>query len=1232
MSFKCSSCNQIFSSKNELTKHIKFSTGNCGTVSDIIQCHHCGKDFTTQKGLSNHISMNAYCSALEDPQKMSVVQFPKSAENSHSRMKRTHHIEFDIQESSALLSMKRCKLGQQQRSEKSPSSMIVMNSFSRNSVDDKIQYSLEEMKCFFFQNRYQTCQNGVTEPLLHEFSSHPDLRVSFGTSFIMSHPRIQLSPDDQYLMDILTRRTKFSDPCVFAPFSVVVMDLMNNVAITLLEDVGVSIPGHNAFTTNISQNDVTSFVLRYSTFWVPRSCCLHVQQPPMGIATDANELVTIEDYVELEEEQLRNDEDEVIDSHDDNEDDLVFEQLFDPEEPQVEVNEVVDDTLKTYQTLINNTRAKSMYNCNDMANLELYQMVNSSGAPAFLFNQIQDWASNHFSKVMVGDGKKLQKRKTFVENMAHKVYGREFSQAMKPCVKVAQLPSGNKIEVVLCSFKAQIVSLLSDQKLMTPENLLLDPNNPFAEAPDGILSDLNSGWWYKETRQEVCSDLRKHILLPVVMFLDASNVDKNGRLQVNPLTFTLGIFKRSVRNLASAWRTIGYLDDQLNYVDKDVRHKLRSDEKVQDVHSILSLILNEYKELQGKNGGFSWTLDLGDKQFEVVFKLAVQVVIGDCKGNDVLCGRFGSHSLSVKRLCRDCDVLTLDGDNCDHICRYITRNDVENKSKDHLKDLSHHCIRNAFSDVYFGARNLCIAEASPPEPLHGYRLGICKYLFEAFETQCSNNTLKLVNFTVMKIATYSCRSSLRNLPSLQPFKRKGVTRCNTLSADEQFARTFALYLALMIPKVFQSVAIEDRHRKQTCINSDGSEVSKIVNIGPLGFAMAKKWLKLLSNTVTFHGWIMSPQHARMDLEVRETRQRHDRSLERESKAQKSVREYMRLYKSVINRTQGNGLRIPKFHQLLHYVNQILKDGSLLNIDGGRCESIATTNHTNPGKRTQMRLESFLTQLSQCHYADVTVNSASENSKNAYGSLTFANKRNVEQQNDPHCFGGTRFILSIDNNSLDDSRNPTLKFVWQGKQPSKCFSQQLCSALSKRLWLNDRHMNCLSLDSSVLCATEYYHNDITYRAHPSYRDDGAWFDWAAIAWEGSGQSVPAKLFMFLDLRSSEFEVNRDQQHEEANRPRISMRNHPDLQYLKKEMYVVIQTSLEDFEDLETNHRYRSKDELSRRIRLEQSWRIVPVTSITAPVFVIPEDETQMNMSTIDHFWVREKLEWPGLFLS
>ena len=76
-----------------------------------------------------------------------------------------------------------------------------------------------------------------------------------------------------------------------------------------------------------------------------------------------------------------------------------------------------------------------------------------------------------------------------------------------------------------------------------PENLLLDQRNPFAEVPDGILSELNTGWWYKETREEICSNPNKHILLPIIIFLDASNVDKNGRLKVNPMTFSLGILR-----------------------------------------------------------------------------------------------------------------------------------------------------------------------------------------------------------------------------------------------------------------------------------------------------------------------------------------------------------------------------------------------------------------------------------------------------------------------------------------------------------------------------------------------------------------------------------------------------------------------------------------------------------------------------------------------------------------
>ena len=850
---------------------------------------------------------------------------------------------------------------------------------------------------------------------------------------------------------------------------------MNNVALSLMENCCNTIPGYNSLANQISRTDISEFILRYAIFWVPSSVQILSDDESLhsnDIETNGEvQLVTLEDYIEL---RLENS------SHSENDEEVVIEvNLGDEDESIEQVDEALDPLMFSFKEIIDQTRLHSVYTANDIANLELYEMLKSSGAPAYLFDSIQSWAYKHSSKLFLNNGQRLQRRNKFVRNMASKVYGNAFSDQMKPSVKVLMLPSQNTIEVVVCSFKAQLVSLLTDRKLMKPENLLLDERNPFAEVPDGILSDLNTGWWYKETREEICTDPNMHILLPIILFLDGSNVDKNGRLQVNPMSFTLGIFKRSVRNKAEAWRTMGYVDDQLNYLDKDVRKSLDKSSKTQDVHAIMSLMLNELKDIQGSEGGFSWRLELGPKSFDVVFKVAIQTIIGDCKGNDLLCGRYGSHGINVKRLCRDCDVLTSDGDDCDHICSFLTRDDIENRTKDELRDLSFHCIDNAFSDVYFGARNIGITQVTPPEPLHGFRLGICKYLFEGFEKQCAKSTLRLINYTAMRLSKYSCRSSVKDLPDLQSFRTKGVTKCNTLSGDEQYARIFCVYLTLLVPDVLQSLSTANRFEAQTFVREDGSEYTKNVNIGPMGFRRANDWLTLISLTLAINSWIMSPEHAKHDLQLRTLRNVPDTSLEREPRSKKKVRIFMRMYKEIVNRTTGNGLKIPKFHQLLHYVGQILKDGSLLNIDGGRCESIATTNYTNPGRRTQMRQQSFMKQLAYAHYSDVTVSSAIQNSTIPYMKLTDEETDIPEDRNDFPKLCGSCFLMSLDETVNQTNTSSVLEFIWQGKKPKIGYSKSLTTAVCKRLWMNRAGLNCISRESKVIGFTEYKHKGCLY---------------------------------------------------------------------------------------------------------------------------------------------------------
>ena len=48
----------------------------------------------------------------------------------------------------------------------------------------------------------------------------------------------------------------------------------------------------------------------------------------------------------------------------------------------------------------------------------------------------------------------------------------------------------------------------------------------------------------------------------------------------------------------------------------------------------------------------------------------------------------------------------------------------------------------------------------------------------------------------------------------------------------------------------------------------------------------------------------------------------------------AVRKCLERYEDIVQRWFGNQLKINKYHQQLHNVRQILKDGSLLNVNGG----------------------------------------------------------------------------------------------------------------------------------------------------------------------------------------------------------------------------------------------------------------------------------------------------------
>ena len=84
-------------------------------------------------------------------------------------------------------------------------------------------------------------------------------------------------------------------------------------------------------------------------------------------------------------------------------------------------------------------------------------------------------------------------------------------------------------------------------------------------------------------------------------------------------------------------------------------------------------------------------LHIGDKSFDGIAKVPVQFVIGDCKGNNALCGPYGSHGEKVKHLVCDCDILTKDADDPDHMCSFFTQEQVMSWVKDQLTTLRYRC-------------------------------------------------------------------------------------------------------------------------------------------------------------------------------------------------------------------------------------------------------------------------------------------------------------------------------------------------------------------------------------------------------------------------------------------------------------------------------------------------------------------------------------------------------------
>lgn len=199
--------------------------------------------------------------------------------------------------------------------------------------------------------------------------------------------------------------------------------------------------------------------------------------------------------------------------------------------------------------------------------IDLLDILNKAGSPLYLFDKIMKWAKTstfayHF------DFNNLPQRKEFVKSLK-----KQFEiDLLEPISKKITLPGSKAtIEIILHDFLPSLYTLLCDDELMHISNLLLDENDIFKspEKPslNTTIDDINTGevWYYAYTKYVKIKDL--DILCPIIFFIDKTHTDNNSRLCIEQVRFTLGIFKRHIRNQSRAWRSIGYIMDQAHIVN-----------------------------------------------------------------------------------------------------------------------------------------------------------------------------------------------------------------------------------------------------------------------------------------------------------------------------------------------------------------------------------------------------------------------------------------------------------------------------------------------------------------------------------------------------------------------------------------------------------------------------------------------------------------------------------------
>jgi hypothetical protein len=227
-----------------------------------------------------------------------------------------------------------------------------------------------------------------------------------------------------------------------------------------------------------------------------------------------------------------------------------------------------------------------------------------------------------------------------------------------------ELITTRTLKVVCTPLRDSLIHMLRYRpSLYKPQNLVVNKEtgttyNKYV-PPDGKLGEVLTGTWYNNAWDKMVGIDKNKFLCPLILFMDETITEFMGRYSLEPLVFTFAIFKEHVRRRAMAWGIMGMVPHIRRYKSKQQSARESSLIKgihTDNLHRVLDVMLQELVNIQKEGGMEMEVCFTGDNVYvkkKIIFSVAF--VMGDCKGNDNLAGKYASHAKGVRRISRACN-------------------------------------------------------------------------------------------------------------------------------------------------------------------------------------------------------------------------------------------------------------------------------------------------------------------------------------------------------------------------------------------------------------------------------------------------------------------------------------------------------------------------------------------------------------------------------------------------